>query len=60
MKNRKIIIRITESQLAKIVAETNRQKINKSTFIREVLNEYFDQKLSHEIMAKYRVKKHKN
>jgi predicted DNA binding CopG/RHH family protein len=56
MKNRKIIIRITESQLAKIVEETKRQKMNKSTLIREVLDEYFDQKLSQEIMDKYRVK----
>jgi hypothetical protein len=60
MKNRKIIIRITESQFAKIVEETKRQKMNKSSLVREVLDEYFEQKLSEEIMDKYRVKKHIN
>ena len=59
-KNKKIILRITESQLAKIVAETKRQKMNKSSLVRTVLDEYFAQKLSEEIMDKYRVKKHIN
>ena len=59
-KNKKIILRITESQLAKIVAETKRQKMNKSSLVRVVLDEYFEQKLSEEIMDKYRVKKHIN
>ena len=59
-KNKKIILRITEAQLAKIVEETKRQKMNKSSLVREVLDEYFEQKLSQEIMDKYRVKKHKN
>lgn len=59
-KNKKIILRITEGQLAKIVEETKRQKMNKSSLVRSVLNEYFEQKLSEEIMDKYRVKKHIN
>lgn len=59
-KNKKIILRITEAQLAKIVEETKRQKMNKSSLVRAVLNEYFAQKLSEEIIDKYRVKKHKN
>lgn len=60
MKNCKIILRITESQLAKIVEETKRQKMNKSTLIREVLDEYFQQISSESVIEKYRVKKHKN
>jgi predicted DNA-binding ribbon-helix-helix protein len=59
-KNKKIILRITEGQLAKIVEETKRQKMNKSSLVRVVLDEYFEQKLSEEIMDKYRVKKHIN
>lgn len=59
-KNKKIILRITEAQLAKIVEETKRQKMNKSRLVRNVLDEYFEQKLSEEIMDKYRVKKHIN
>ena len=59
-KNKKIILRITEGQLAKIVEETKRQKMNKSSLVRSVLNEYFEQKLSEEIMDKYRVKKNIN
>ena len=59
-KNKKIILRITEAQLAKIVEETKRQKMNKSSLVRVVLDEYFEQKLSEEIMDKYRVKKHIN
>lgn len=59
-KNKKIIIRITDSQLSKIVAETKRQKMNKSSLVRDVLDEYFEQKLSEELMDKYRVKKHIN
>ncbi len=59
-KNKKIILRITEGQLAKIVEETKRQKMNKSSLVRSVLNEYFEQKLSEEIMDKYRVKKYIN
>lgn len=57
MKNCKIILRITESQLAKIVEETKRQKMNKSTLIREVLDEYFQQISSESVIEKYRVKK---
>ena len=59
-KNKKIILRITEAQLAKIVEETKRQKMNKSSLVRVVLDEYFEQKLSEEIMDKFRVKKHIN
>jgi hypothetical protein len=59
-KNKKIIIRITESQLAKIIDETKRQKINKSTLIREVLDEYFELISSQGIIDKYRLKKQKN
>lgn len=58
-KNRKVILRITESQLAKIVEETKRLKINKSTLLREFIDSYFDQISSESIMEKYRVKKPK-
>lgn len=58
-KNKKIIIRITESQFSKIVEETKRLKMNKSTLIREVIDSHFDQISSESIMEKYRVNKHK-
>lgn len=60
MKNRKIIIRITESQLAKIVDESKKQQMNKSTLMRQVLDEYFEQISSQQIIEKYRIKKTKN
>lgn len=56
-KNKKVIIRITESQLAKIVDESKRQQMNKSSLLREVIDEHFDQLSSESIMEKYRVKK---
>ena len=59
-KNRKVIIRITESQLAKIVEETKRLKMNKSTLLREIIDSHIDQISSESIMEKYRVKKSKN
>ena len=57
IKNRKIIIRITESQLVKIVDESKRLKMNKSTLMREVLDEYFERISSESIINKYRLKK---
>lgn len=59
-KNKKIILRITEGQLAKIVEETKRQKMNKSSLVRVVLDEYFEQISSQQIIEKYRIKKTKN
>lgn len=58
-KNRKVILRITESQLTKIVEETKRLKMNKSTLLREVIDSHFDQISSESIIEKYRVKKPK-
>jgi predicted DNA binding CopG/RHH family protein len=60
IKNRKIIIRITESQLAKIVDESKRQKMNKSTLMREVLDEYFERISSESIINRYKLKKELN
>ncbi|MEY2922269.1 MAG: hypothetical protein RL108_891 [Bacteroidota bacterium] len=56
-KNKKIIVRLKESQLAMIVEESKRQKINKSVLMRKVIDDHFS---SETIMAKYRVKKSKN
>ena len=56
-KNKKIIVRLKESQLAMIVEESKRQKINKSVLMRKVIDDHFS---SETIMAKYRVKKPKN
>ncbi len=56
-KNRKVILRITESQLAKIVEETKRLKMNKSAVIRELIDKHIENDLSESIMEKYRVKK---
>jgi predicted DNA binding CopG/RHH family protein len=60
MKNSKIIFRLTELQLTRIVNESNKQKVNKSKFIREVLDQYFESKLSDIVIEKYRIKKSKN
>jgi predicted DNA binding CopG/RHH family protein len=60
MKNSKIIFRLTELQLTRIVNESNKQKVNKSTLIREVLDQYFESKLSDIVIEKYRIKKSKN
>jgi predicted DNA binding CopG/RHH family protein len=56
-KNRKIIIRITESQLEKIVTEAKKNHLNKSTLMREVLDDYFEQVSSENVIDKYRQKK---
>jgi hypothetical protein len=55
-QNKKLIVRLTESQLAMIVEESKRKKNNKSTLMREVIDDHFS---SETIMAKYRVKKTK-
>jgi predicted DNA binding CopG/RHH family protein len=60
MKNSKIIFRLTELQLTRIVNKSNKQKVNKSKFIREVLDQYFESKLSDIVIEKYRIKKSKN
>lgn len=56
-KNRKIIIRISESQLEKIVSEAKKNHLNKSTLMREVLDDYFEQVSSENVINKYRQKK---
>ena len=59
-KNRKIIIRITESQLEKIVTEAKKNHLNKSTLMREVLDDYFEQVSSENVIDKYIPKKDNN
>lgn len=56
-KNKKVIIRITESQLAKIVDESKRKQMNKSAVMRELIDKHIENDLSESIMEKYRVKK---
>lgn len=56
-KSKKVIIRITEEQMRKIVNETKRLQMNKSSLLRDVIDEHFDELSSESIMEKYRVKK---
>lgn len=59
-KNRKVIIRITESQLEKIIAEAKKNEVNKSTFLREVLDDHFKQISSENVINKFIPKKDNN
>ena len=57
IKNRKIIIRVTDAQLAMIIEESKRQQMNKSAVMRELIDKHIENDLSESIMEKYRVKK---
>lgn len=57
IKNRKIIIRVTDDQLAMIIEESKRQQMNKSAVMRELIDKHIENDLSESIMEKYRVKK---
>jgi hypothetical protein len=59
-KNRKVIIRITEYQLEKIIAEAKKNEVNKSTLLREVLDDHFKQISSENVMNKFIPKKNNN
>ncbi len=59
-KNRKVIIRITESQLEKIIAEAKKNEVNKSTLLREVLDDHFKQISSENVINKFIPKKDNN
>lgn len=59
-KNRKVIIRITESQLEKIIAEAKKNEVNKSTLLREVLDDHFKQISSENVIDKFIPKKDNN
>lgn len=59
-KNRKVIIRITESQLEKIIAEAKKNEVNKSTLLREVLDNHFKQISSENVINKFIPKKDNN
>lgn len=56
-KNRKVIIRITESQLEKIIAEAKKKEVNKSTLLREVLDDHYKQISSENVIDKFIPKK---
>jgi predicted DNA binding CopG/RHH family protein len=59
-KNRKVIIRINESQLEKIIAEAKKNEVNKSTLLREVLDDHFKQISSENVTSKFIPKKDNN
>lgn len=59
-KNRKIMIRINESQLEKIIAEAKKNEVNKSTLLREVLDDHFKQISSENVINKFIPKKDNN
>jgi predicted DNA binding CopG/RHH family protein len=59
-KNRKVIIRITESQLEKIIAEAKKNEVNKSSLLREILDDHFKQISSENVMNKFIQKKDNN
>ncbi len=59
-KNRKVIIRITESQLEKIIAEAKKKEVNKSTLLREVLDDHYKQISSENVIDKFIPKKDNN
>lgn len=59
-KNRKVIIRITESQLEKIIAEAKKNEVNKSSLLREILDNHFKQISSENVMNKFIQKKDNN
>ena len=59
-KNRKVIIRITESQLEKIIAEAKKKEVNKSTLLREVLDDHYKQISSENVINKFIPKKDNN
>lgn len=59
-KNRKVIIRITESQLEKIIAEAKKNDVNKSKLLRGVLDDHFKQFSSENVINKFIPKKDNN
>ena len=59
-KNRKVIILINESQLEKIIAEAKKNEVNKSTLLREVLDDHFKQISSENVINKFIPKKDNN
>lgn len=59
-KNRKVIIRINESQLEKIIAEAKKNEVNKSTLLREILDDHFKQISSENVIDKFIPKKDNN
>lgn len=59
-KNRKVIIRINESQLEKIIAEAKKNEVNKSTLLREILDDHFKQISSENVINKFIPKKDNN
>lgn len=59
-KNKKVIIRITESQLEKIIAEAKKKEVNKSTLLREVLDDHYKQISSENVIDNFIPKKDNN